>query len=1107
VKGKFSKILGVALPLVMVLALTVALVPANTPTVEAATAAPRFTNIPIPKIGADGKYVMTPGTDVGPIAMSSDSSVLFAAANVTAGTSLSDLLKSTDGGYTWTKQTTFTSMGSIRGIGVSPEYGVDTTLFVATDNVVYQSVDGAKTFSAMNRPTGWGATETINDMDVALDAGGRLSVIIGTRTSATTGEVYVYSPATTGMNWQAQGADGSAGPNYTKTRQALAVAFSPNFANDEGIFAITVGAAEATRVKCSFGYTNDGAGWGASIGNGKFYDTVNGTAQITAAGARLAFPGDFDVDSLSSNVAYVGLRMGPGNGYGDAYKVVFQPTLSSTLDLNVRGLLGTQRTGTNVYSIDATGDSAATNIIVGTDMWSTAIQNYYWLTYYSADSGETWMTPRESQPTGGTLAWTNSLLSSGAGANCEVMLGPDYTESGMAYASTQGLWTAGFSRTTDGCKSWNQLSLVDYAYNPGTASSGNHTYRVSEMDTAGPTKWWHRYETNAGTYDSYWLTTSGGSRYERTFSYATASMPQDFDGLDRKGAKKDVFFLTKKSMAKFWRSTDSGDTWPRTITAKSAINKYYFDGDGLGIHTLHTGGKLWDTTNLGRPWTEPEESILSGTLASRTSKGDIMLIGSYAGGSPYNKAFTAYVSLDGGNTFLHRLPSGPVYCGLTWDANFAETKYIYAFVFSANGATGNGIWRLKFNEDDPESGDWEQIDTNSTGWSSVNIALGPNWIHGGTMLVYDQSTVNTTAGSPEMGGFWRCTNPSADIDGNDKPLFLHASTGLLDGDSVAYLGMFPPKKTYYFKNGAIKDNIASHARPYYKQALVFTDTMQKGPALVAPADGAMDAGLMLNTTELTLSVPISWATVSGATSYQYQVARDASFAAPITASSGYTAGTEVTIEGLVVGQTYYWRARVAMAGPAGAPLISGWSTARSFTIGTPVTTTSRVFEISGPEVGSSDVSVQPTFVWSEYSGAINYEIMLSEDKDFAIPEWSHTVTDTFYKAEETLAYDTTYYWRVRGVTGPPPTGKGAKGPAPGGPWATGIITTEAAPVEETPPVITVTEPAKPPEVKVVEVPIQQAAPIPTALLVAIIAIGAVLVIALIVLIVRTRRVA
>jgi hypothetical protein len=195
------------------------------------------------------------------------------------------------------------------------------------------------------------------------------------------------------------------------------------------------------------------------------------------------------------------------------------------------------------------------------------------------------------------------------------------------------------------------------------------------------------------------------------------------------------------------------------------------------------------------------------------------------------------------------------------------------------------------------------------------------------------------------------------------------------------------------------------------------------------------------------------------------------------------------------GETYYWRVRVSDVG--GNPLISPWSEGRSFTVAPLIT-----FNLLSPADGEANVPVQPVFVWSEYTGAIGYEIALCEDPSFEIIEWSRGVDDTFYKPEEALAYSTTYYWRVRGVTGEAPPKKAA----PGGPWVKGVFTTEAkaAPPAE-PIVIEPTETIT--KIEKVEVPVPQPAPIPDYLLWTIIGIGAVLVIALIVLIVRTRRVA
>ena len=163
--------------------------------------------------------------------------------------------------------------------------------------------------------------------------------------------------------------------------------------------------------------------------------------------------------------------------------------------------------------------------------------------------------------------------------------------------------------------------------------------------------------------------------------------------------------------------------------------------------------------------------------------------------------------------------------------------------------------------------------------------------------------------------------------------------------------------------------------------------------------------------------------------------------------------------------------------------------------------------ITSPDIGAYDIPVDPMFTWDSVMGAVRYELTLSEDPTFAIIEWSYNVEDNFYKATDSLRYSTTYYWRVRALT-VEPYQVGRTWVTPSGPWSTGIFTTMAEPVppaEEAPTEITV----ETPEVTVTpgEVTVDVAPVVPDYLLWTIVAIGAVLIIALIVLIVRTRRVA
>jgi hypothetical protein len=159
--------------------------------------------------------------------------------------------------------------------------------------------------------------------------------------------------------------------------------------------------------------------------------------------------------------------------------------------------------------------------------------------------------------------------------------------------------------------------------------------------------------------------------------------------------------------------------------------------------------------------------------------------------------------------------------------------------------------------------------------------------------------------------------------------------------------------------------------------------------------------------------------------------------------------------------------------------------------------------IVSPVPGTDDADLSPTvFDWSPVAGATSYEFQLSPNAEFVAPllvdrtgDGSLIVTEYGYNPD--LEYSKAYYFRVRAVNS-----NGVKST-----WASGVFVTMDEPEEPTPPVVIEENP--PPQI-VVESPdvvLPAATPITPAWIYVIIAVGGVLIIALIVLIVRTRRVA
>jgi hypothetical protein len=528
-------------------------------------------------------------------------------------------------------------------------------------------------------------------------------------------------------------------------------------------------------------------------------------------------------------------------------------------------------------------------------------------------------------------------------------------------------------------------------------------------------------------------------------------------------------FASDYTNGKIWRSTDFGDTFPRVIAAKAAGIVGILAITPEMIWTWYPTGAIWTTTNLGRPWVEPEESIISEYIIFYAfTAGSLTLVPGLSG--------TVYVSDDGGVTFTQTLGVSSL-AGVPWlqvDANYAENGFVYA---TAMVGAGGGVWRIKVDEENPTATEWMQID----GFSDNYTGFSPSLILQKAGVTYVFSN-NPVSADRKLGGFWRSVNPDADLDGVNPPTFIIENTGLAVGDTMAFRSWSSGPTTIFMYNSA--------AANYYDQIVAYKDVMSASPAPIGPDDGATEQGISLSTVDLTYTIILNWSAVAGAQMYEWRIYNDAeltslAFGGPAAGMDprGETQGNQVRVDGLIPGRTYYWTVRVI------SPLLTPWSAARSFTMAE-VEEAVKPFEVVSPAPGATGVPLQPAFVWTKVPDATGYEIVVSEDETFAIIDWSHTADQNFFQGEEVLAYNTTYYWRVR------PTG---------GEWTYGVFTTMEEPEEPTPPVVI--EPTPPPpekEVVVVEVPTAPA--IPSYLLWIIVGVGAVLFIALIVLILRTRRV-
>ena len=270
------------------------------------------------------------------------------------------------------------------------------------------------------------------------------------------------------------------------------------------------------------------------------------------------------------------------------------------------------------------------------------------------------------------------------------------------------------------------------------------------------------------------------------------------------------------------------------------------------------------------------------------------------------------------------------------------------------------------------------------------------------------------------------------------------------------------------------------------RVMTLTDTLSAGsdgPSLNGPADGGI-----LTITNL---APFNWDAVPGATAYTLQFDTEADFSTATIVTPVLAPATSST-QALPIDLPWNWRVQVAL----GRPLVSPWS---DTWVVQPqlVTAPNSPAPVQPLGLTAVDVSINPVFNWTALLWANNYNFQLATDAEFTnllVDESLGNVTSYAYVGD--LDYSGTYYWRVM-----------AESDATSTDWSAGVgFQVMVEPAEAGPTEIIVEQPditVEAPDVTVEAPPADTG--ITPGYIWAIIGVGAVLVIVVIVLIVRTRR--
>jgi hypothetical protein len=619
------------------------------------------------------------------------------------------------------------------------------------------------------------------------------------------------------------------------------------------------------------------------------------------------------------------------------------------------------------------------------------------------------------------------------------------------------------SKSTDYGNVWNDFTLLD-----NTITTADDIYMSATGDP------WYLAAHGGGIAAIYRMSAFSVTRVLCVY-------PADATGLSLRGLATDgnliYSFDNTAPMLTIFYSMDGGlAKWNKRSNTPAAIADLAVESQQV----IYIGNaiNIYKSINAGFTWGVPVNSKLVGnTVNDIESLGEgKVLVGGSNGGVVY--------STDSGATWtaaLGVLGGGPQLVTATGlsagDFIFAADKGGKA-VNRCQIGPSNPVGEFK-SMNHPAAVNGEKI----TGFRLTNgvlYTISANL----TQPTYINRTLAPAIPGTHIGIFWGTQYSETGVDLTIGLNSLQTSSGA-PGDIMLYgvaatMGFFGPNVQY------------------------FQDTMAlSGPVLKGPVDKDK-IEIIAQLTGAVQAVNFTWARLSKATGYMLFVALDANFfemvgGFPLAVNSAADPVSSIQGGGILApvflpGNTYYWRVS------ASTPIGSAFSETRSFTV---QPTAATVPTIGGPVSGTSVTTLKPAFSWTPVSGTTSYKFQLSEGTAFAAPIYDGEVSVAGAQLPLTVTLEDgkTYFWRVKALA-----------PVEGD-WSSIANFTVALPVVTTPtPPVTITQvPApsftitQPPATSIVMPTTPPDEVINPAYIWVIIIIGAVLVIAVIVLIVRTRR--
>jgi hypothetical protein len=1054
---KLSKILGVVVALTMLLS-TFAF---STPVAADDEDWSLFT---LPDIGAASDYFMdTAITGFGALAQATDGTLYLPV----GGVGYADLFISTDDGRTWEETDFFadTAGGPIVDIAC---YGEDAdTVYVADATNVYRTRDAGDSWTDLG--TMVAGTEVINCLDIGF-ADEDPQLFVGTNDpGAGFGDVFYYRDAPFASVWTDLNVCAPDNVGAINSSEVWGIACSPDFESDTLVVAVINLGGNA------YVTANEGAGIGATAWDDlELSNTTPAPFAITQA-TNPVFVEDFNIDDAYG--LFVGV-VGPAHvasGLGGVYQILGTDDTDDYLLDDVDA---------DIASLDLVGDLDAASLLAGTQVAAGPAS-----IWYSTDNGDSW--DETDKPPTGTGATQNLVI-----------VADDFADSGEAWCASRAVTEGGFHLTTDFGATWNGISMIDtnmnlvaapgaaldIAFTPGYSSDSGTMFAVTVATIAATHSVW--------SFD--------GTYWERILLDTANAL--NLVELSPEFASDNTLFVAASGAPLIFRSDDGGATFTELNREPAAAINSWLVVDDQTILVGEAAGVIEKTTRYGRRAWDDVSPTGAGLITDLAMSPNFATDGTILAG---DAASLVFISTDEGDDW-DELSASDVAGFATavndtyvcFDPNYASNKMVYA-------ASDDNVARCEIAAD-TDAGDQEFEDFVANAGTPPILGTGAGNGASGIVASKDSATESTLYVLDGVAGcgMWRALDPFQDMG----DITFENVVGTI-GAAVDFSPNILKVSSIELTSGSNRIWAIDCAVAAADNVWEYTDNLAAPVVLSSPTDGKK--------LEKTDWVNFQWTaladTVTNYVVEAFTEKDEPTDTAALTGTESVSTWDDINADGIIdpgeitwatvetvgvntadtasyiwrdaeAGTTYYWRVQVT------TPFLSRYSSSWSFMtkVGAPAAPVN-----VRPEPGASDVILRPTFGWLAIDGATIYKIIVASDPAFAnvVASGDSAINVWALPADVAdLAYSTTYYWKV--------WGEAASG-APAGDPVISAFTTEAEPVAPTPAVIVnPTPPAPPAPIITLEIPAAKTPPYVWA----IIGIGGVLVIALVVLIARTRRV-